>query len=276
MSCSVLQCCAVFWRWGWYGQRIKYLLQCVAARRSVLQCIAVCCSVLQCAAVSGVLGVWWAWSAHLVSILWLWLQLQLHSLFCLEPGQLHWIQNDTYCGFQPHHLFFLDCVMQLYLIHIDNEAPQHIGIHTHKTQHKTNTHTHTHRHTHAHTRDKLFVFHVPLHYQHLVRILSVPTTCDNSKLGTTTKSCLAQRHFHAAGLCVLQCPVWCLRLGFLATYWVPGAIGHLILRPEDPILTESQVCPQHATPSLVLSPKMEKSHFKHHKRVDFLHFSIVR
>jgi len=28
--------------------------------------------------------------------------------------------------------------------------------------------------------------------------------------------------------------------GFLATYWVPGAIGHSIPRPENPILTESQ------------------------------------
>jgi len=27
---------------------------------------------------------------------------------------------------------------------------------------------------------------------------------------------------------------------FLATYWVPGAIGHSILRPENPFLTESQ------------------------------------
>ena len=34
---------------------------------------------------------------------------------------------------------------------------------------------------------------------------------------------------------------WCrVQPGFLATYWVPGAIGHSILRPEDPILTESQ------------------------------------
>jgi len=45
--------------------------------------------------------------------------------------------------------------------------------------------------------------------------------------------------------------------GFLATYWVHGAIGHSILRPEDPILTESQsslgvprAC--RATPSLLL------------------------
>ena len=29
------------------------------------------------------------------------------------------------------------------------------------------------------------------------------------------------------------------RSDFLATYWVPGAIGHSILRTENPILTES-------------------------------------
>ena len=28
--------------------------------------------------------------------------------------------------------------------------------------------------------------------------------------------------------------------GFLATYVVPGAIGHSILRPKDHVLTESQ------------------------------------
>ena len=43
MSCSVLQCVAV-----WCS-----VLQCVAVCCSVLQCAAVCCSVLQCVAVSG-------------------------------------------------------------------------------------------------------------------------------------------------------------------------------------------------------------------------------
>jgi len=48
-----------------------------------------------------------------------------------------------------------------------------------------------------------------------------------------------------------------IQSGSLATYWVPGAIGHSILRPEDPILSESQsslgvprACL--ATPSLLL------------------------
>ena len=36
------------------------------------------------------------------------------------------------------------------------------------------------------------------------------------------------------------CEVWVTRSGFLATYWVPGAIGHWILKPEYPILTKSQ------------------------------------
>jgi len=45
--------------------------------------------------------------------------------------------------------------------------------------------------------------------------------------------------------------------GFLATYWVPGAIGHSILRPKTPILTESQSSlgvprPRAFTPSLLL------------------------
>jgi len=45
--------------------------------------------------------------------------------------------------------------------------------------------------------------------------------------------------------------------GFLATYWVPGAIGYSILRPGNPILTESQSSlgvprPTAFTPSLLL------------------------
>jgi len=36
----------------------------------------------------------------------------------------------------------------------------------------------------------------------------------------------------------LELPKWVP--GFLATYWVPGATRHSILRPENPILTKSQ------------------------------------
>jgi len=48
----------------------------------------------------------------------------------------------------------------------------------------------------------------------------------------------------------------CQWAGFLETYWVPGAIGHSILRPEDPILTSHShhwVRPEHAGPRRLFS-----------------------